>query len=51
MTAFVGAKTIHPVVSATFPLDQAGAAFELMERGGQFGKIVLRIENSACDER
>jgi NADPH:quinone reductase-like Zn-dependent oxidoreductase len=32
---------LTPVVSATFPLEQAAAAFALMEQGGQFGKIVL----------
>jgi zinc-binding alcohol dehydrogenase/oxidoreductase len=43
MTAFVAAKGIKPVVSAAFPLGRAAEAFALMEAGGQFGKIVLRL--------
>lgn len=43
MTDFVSAKGIHPVVSQVFPLDDVSAAFELMERGGQFGKIVVMV--------
>ena len=34
---------IKPLVSAVFPLAQAGEALALMERGGQFGKIVVRF--------
>jgi NADPH:quinone reductase-like Zn-dependent oxidoreductase len=34
---------LKPEVGAVFPLDRAAAAFELMERGGQFGKIVITI--------
>jgi len=30
-------------VSDVFPLAHAAEAFELMERGGQFGKIVVTI--------
>lgn len=36
-------KAIHPVIGDVFPLDRAGDAFALMEKGGQFGKIVVRI--------
>jgi NADPH:quinone reductase-like Zn-dependent oxidoreductase len=43
MTEFVTRKGIHPVVGSVFSLDQAAEAFELMERGGQCGKIVIRI--------
>ena len=41
MVEFVGRHWITPVVSEVFPLEQAAEAFALMERGGQFGKIVL----------
>jgi len=44
MVAFVERHRIKPVVSEVFPLAQAAEAFALMERGGQFGKIVVRIE-------
>jgi len=43
MTAFVARHHLKPVVSATFPLERAADAFTLMERGGQFGKIVVTI--------
>jgi len=43
MIDLVKRKAIHPVISEDFSLDRAGDAFALMERGGQFGKIVVRI--------
>ena len=43
MTEFVTAKAIHPVVSEVFSLDRVSEAFALMERGGQFGKIVVSV--------
>jgi NADPH:quinone reductase-like Zn-dependent oxidoreductase len=42
MTAFVASRGLKPVVSDVFPLDRGAEAFDLMERGGQFGKIVIR---------
>ncbi len=44
MVAFVNAKKIKPVVSALLPIEHAEEAFALMERGAQFGKIVLKME-------
>jgi NADPH:quinone reductase-like Zn-dependent oxidoreductase len=43
MVAFVAEQKIRPVVSEVFPLARAAEAFALMERGEQFGKIVVRI--------
>jgi zinc-binding alcohol dehydrogenase/oxidoreductase len=43
MTAFVARHGLKPVVSDVFPLERGAEAFDLMERGGQFGKIVVRI--------
>jgi zinc-binding alcohol dehydrogenase/oxidoreductase len=43
MTAFVARNRIRPVVSDVFPLERFTEAFELMERGGQFGKIVVTL--------
>jgi D-arabinose 1-dehydrogenase-like Zn-dependent alcohol dehydrogenase len=40
---FVNARKIKPVVSALLPIEHAEEAFGLMERGAQFGKIVLSI--------
>jgi NADPH:quinone reductase-like Zn-dependent oxidoreductase len=42
MYRFVGQHRIVPVVSDVFAFPSAGKAFDLMERGGQFGKIVVR---------
>lgn len=43
MLEFVALHRVRPVVSEVFPLARAGEAFALMERGGQCGKIVVRI--------
>jgi NADPH:quinone reductase-like Zn-dependent oxidoreductase len=39
----VAAGRARPVVDEVFPLSEARAAHERMERGDQFGKIILRI--------
>jgi len=43
MIEFVDRHRIRPVVEASFPFERAAEAFDLMERGGQFGKIVVRL--------
>lgn len=43
MVAEVEARRLRPVVGAEFTLDAAAEAFALMEQGGQFGKIVVRM--------
>jgi zinc-binding alcohol dehydrogenase/oxidoreductase len=43
MTEFVTHHQLRPVVSAVFPLERGADAFALMERGGQCGKIVVRM--------
>ncbi|MDE3084174.1 MAG: zinc-binding dehydrogenase [Verrucomicrobiota bacterium] len=42
MTDFVARHRLKPVVSGVFPFARAVEAFALMERGGQFGKIVVK---------
>jgi NADPH:quinone reductase-like Zn-dependent oxidoreductase len=42
MNGFVGRHALRPVVSDVFPIARGAEAFALMQRGGQFGKIVLR---------
>jgi zinc-binding alcohol dehydrogenase/oxidoreductase len=42
MNDFVSSHALKPVISEVFPFDRAIEAFDLMERGGQFGKIVVR---------
>lgn len=34
---------LKPIISDVIPFDRAADAFDLMERSGQFGKIVIRI--------
>jgi NADPH:quinone reductase-like Zn-dependent oxidoreductase len=41
LTGFCAAHDLRPLVGATFPLDQIGAAHELMESRGSTGKIVV----------
>ena len=43
MVGFVAREKIRPVISDVFPLERAVDAFALMERGGQFGKIVIEL--------
>jgi zinc-binding alcohol dehydrogenase/oxidoreductase len=43
MLAVVLEKKINPVVSEVFPVVEAAAAFARMERGEQFGKIVVTM--------
>jgi NADPH:quinone reductase-like Zn-dependent oxidoreductase len=43
MTSFVARHAIRPVVGHVLPLERGAEAFDLMERGGQFGKIVIRM--------
>jgi len=43
MIQFVLIRELRPIVSQSFPLSSAPEAFDLMARGGQFGKIVLTV--------
>jgi NADPH:quinone reductase-like Zn-dependent oxidoreductase len=44
MTELVTRQKIRPIVDVIIPFDRAPEAFALMERGGQFGKIVVQIK-------
>ncbi len=44
MVRFVVEKRIRPVVGDVFPLERAPEAFARMERGEQFGKIVVTVD-------
>lgn len=44
LTNYVAQHRIVPVVSEVVPMARAGEAFALMERGGQFGKIVVGVK-------
>jgi zinc-binding alcohol dehydrogenase/oxidoreductase len=43
LMAFVAEWKVKPIISDVFPMDRASEAFGLMERGEQFGKIVVRM--------
>jgi NADPH:quinone reductase-like Zn-dependent oxidoreductase len=41
----LGAGSLRPIVDRVYPLAQARAAFERLERGEQLGKVVLEIRS------
>jgi len=41
MNAFIEEHEIHPVVDRVFAFEDAPAAFDFMENGSYFGKIVI----------
>lgn len=43
MVNFASSQRVRPVISDVFERERAAEAFALMERGGQFGKIVVRM--------
>jgi D-arabinose 1-dehydrogenase-like Zn-dependent alcohol dehydrogenase len=43
MLAFVGLHGIKPVISDVLPFERATDGFDLLERGGGFGKVVVRF--------
>ena len=43
MSRAIAVNGIKPVIDRVFPFDQAAEAFRLMESGGHFGKIVVRV--------
>jgi NADPH:quinone reductase-like Zn-dependent oxidoreductase len=43
MNRAIALHKLHPVVDRVFPCEETRAALELMERGGHFGKICIRV--------
>ncbi|MFN9911667.1 MAG: zinc-binding dehydrogenase, partial [Pirellulaceae bacterium] len=43
MVQFIEAKTLSPQIDRIFPFDQAPLAFEHLESGEHFGKIVIEM--------
>lgn len=43
MVDFINQYKIHPVISSIRPLDEAISAFDEMDAGKQFGKLVIKI--------
>ncbi len=44
MNAAIAANKIHPVIDRVFPFAEARAAFEHLQSGSHFGKIVLSLQ-------
>ena len=42
---FVAERKVNPIISDIFSMERAGDAFARMERGEQFGKIVVKIHS------
>jgi NADPH:quinone reductase-like Zn-dependent oxidoreductase len=45
---FFAATRLKPVIDTILPLKEAARAHDRLERGAQFGKIVLRIGEQAA---
>jgi NADPH:quinone reductase-like Zn-dependent oxidoreductase len=43
MNRAIAQHSLKPIIEQTFALEKARDAFELMERGGHFGKIGLTL--------
>jgi len=43
LCAFLTEHELRPVISHSFGLDEVREGFELMGRGGHFGKIAIRV--------
>lgn len=42
LNAFLARHSIHPIIDRTFGFSEAGAAYDYMDTGSHFGKIVIR---------
>src|SRR5262249_14152567 len=42
MNAFIAEKNIHPVIDRVFPFEQTAEAYQYLESGSHFGKVVIR---------
>jgi len=43
MLSAITQAQMHPIVDSTFPFEEAAAAFQRLESGAHFGKIVIRV--------
>jgi NADPH2:quinone reductase len=43
LSEWLAAGKLHPVIGRVFPLEEARAAYKLMQEGKNYGKIVLKI--------
>ncbi|MGH8175405.1 MAG: zinc-binding dehydrogenase, partial [Steroidobacter sp.] len=43
MNAFIAQHRIRPVIDRVFAFEEAAAAFEYLDSGSHFGKVVIRL--------
>jgi NADPH:quinone reductase-like Zn-dependent oxidoreductase len=43
MNAFIAKHRLKPVIDRAFSFEEAPAAFEYLDSGSQFGKVVIRL--------
>jgi NADPH:quinone reductase-like Zn-dependent oxidoreductase len=43
MNAFIAKHRLKPIIDKTFEFEQAPAAFEYLESGSHFGKVVIKV--------
>ena len=43
LNQFVSATKLHPVIDTVFSFDEAPQAYQYLESGKQFGKVVIRV--------
>jgi NADPH:quinone reductase-like Zn-dependent oxidoreductase len=43
MNAFIEQHKLKPVIDRVFAFEEAPAAFDYLERGSHFGKVVIRL--------
>jgi NADPH:quinone reductase-like Zn-dependent oxidoreductase len=46
LLTFAEAKTLRPVIDRVFPFAEAEGAYDYLESGAHFGKVVIRIDKS-----
>ena len=46
LNAAIEANALKPVIDKVFPFTEARAAFEHMQSGSHFGKVVLSLQNT-----
>lgn len=44
MNAFLAEKKIHPVIDRAFPFEAAAEAYDWLQTGGHFGKVVIQAD-------
>ena len=46
MLDLISSREIYPVIDSVYPIEEINLAFKKMDKGGQFGKIIININNT-----